>query len=273
MSATPEKSIFITGGAGGMGLATGQLFADHGWFVGLFDIDEPRLEQAATQFDENRSMVRRLDVTSEEDFAGAMAAFSDRTGGRMDVMFNNAGIAPGAWFEDMPLKTIRGVIDINVLGVIIGIRAALPLLKETTGSLCISTSSSVATYGHAMRAVYTASKAAVKGMTEALSLEFERFGIRTADVLPGCIDTPMLRGALAARTGKPFDESLFEGMPQEGAYRLIPVSAIADAVWNAYHSDIIHWYVPEEVGDIDRLKGTDFNAAREETRAFLFGER
>jgi hypothetical protein len=83
----------------------------------------------------------------------------------------------------------------------------------------------------------------------------------------------MLRGALAARTGKPFDESLFDGMPKEGAYRLVPVSAIAEAVWNAYHSDVIHWYVPEEVGDIDRLKGTDFNAAREETREFLFGNR
>ncbi len=273
MADTAEKSIFITGGAGGMGLATGQFFAEKGWFVGLFDIDEARLQQATGQFDSGRSMIRRLDVTSEDDFASAMAAFSDQTGAHMDVMFNNAGIAPGAWFDEMPMETIRQVIDINVLGVIIGIRAALPLLKETTGSLCISTSSSVATYGHAMRAVYSASKSAVKGMTEALSLEFERFGIRTADVLPGCIDTPMLRNALAARSGKAFDESLFEGMPKEGAYRLIPVSAIAEAVWNAYRSDVIHWYVPEEVGDIDRLKGTDFNAAREQTRAFLFGNR
>jgi NAD(P)-dependent dehydrogenase (short-subunit alcohol dehydrogenase family) len=124
-----------------------------------------------------------------------------------------------------------------------------------------------------MRAVYSASKSAVKGMTEALSLEFERFGVRTADVLPGCIDTPMLRNALAARTGRHFDESLFEGMPKNGAYRLMPVSAIAEAVWNAYCTDTIHWYVPEEVGDIDRLKGTDFNAAREVTREFLFGSR
>lgn len=273
MSDQAGKSIFITGGAGGMGLATGQLFADKGWFVGLFDIDEQGLQQATAQFDRNRTLIQRLDVTSESDFASAMDAFSERTGARMDVMFNNAGIAPGAWFEDMPMGTIRQVIDINVLGVIIGIRAALPLLKETTGSLCISTSSSCATYGHAMRAVYSASKSAVKGMTEALSLEFERFGVRTADVLPGCIDTPMLRNALAARTGRHFDESLFEDMPKNGAYRLMPVSAIAEAVWNAYCTDTIHWYVPEEVGDIDRLKGTDFNAAREVTREFLFGSR
>ncbi|HEY5680916.1 MAG TPA: SDR family oxidoreductase [Pseudomonadales bacterium] len=272
MSGDEQKSIFITGGAGGMGMATGRLFAQHGWFVGLFDLDESALELARAAFDDSQSLVRRLDVTSETDFADAMAAFSERTGGRMDVMFNNAGIAPGAWFDEMPLDTIRQVIDINVMGVIIGIRAALPLLRATPGSLCMSTSSSVATYGHAMRAAYTASKFAVKGLTEALSLEFERFGIRTADVLPGCIDTPMLRNALSARTGEPFDESLFETLPKEGAYRLVPVSAIADAVWNAYHSDVIHWYVPEEVGEIDRLKGADFDAARAETRAFLFGE-
>jgi NAD(P)-dependent dehydrogenase (short-subunit alcohol dehydrogenase family) len=139
--------------------------------------------------------------------------------------------------------------------------------------LCMSTSSSVATYGHAMRAVYTATKYAVKGMTEALGMEFERFGIRTADVLPGCIDTPMLRSAMAARTGQPFDASLFDSMPKEGPYRLMPVSAIAEAVWNAYHSDVVHWYVPEEVGDTDRLKAADFNAARDETRDFLFGRR
>jgi len=86
----------------------------------------------------------------------------------------------------------------------------------------------------------------------------------------------MLRGALAAQTGKPFDESLFETMPQEGAYRLMPDTAIADAVWSAYQSHDpadMHWYVPEEVGDIDRLKGVDFSAAREETREFLYGPR
>jgi NAD(P)-dependent dehydrogenase (short-subunit alcohol dehydrogenase family) len=270
---TGQKTIFITGGAGGMGLATGQLFAEHGWFVGLFDIDEATLQQSAASFDPNSSMCRRLDVTDEDDFSAAMDAFSAATGGRLDVMFNNAGIAPGAWFDEMSMDTIRQIIDINVFGVIIGTRLALPLLKNTAlkntgGSINVSTSSSVATYGHALRAVYAASKYAVKGLTEALSLEFERFGVRAADVLPGCIDTPMLRNALAAGAGRPFDESMFDGMQQQGAYRLMPVSAIADAVWNAYHDEhAIHWYVPEEVGDIDRM---DIDDARALTKEFLF---
>jgi NAD(P)-dependent dehydrogenase (short-subunit alcohol dehydrogenase family) len=132
----------------------------------------------------------------------------------------------------------------------------------------------VATYGHGLRAIYSASKFAVKGLTEALSLEFERFGIRTADVLPGCIDTPMLHEASAARSGRPFEKSMLNGLPATGAYRLMPASAIAEAVWSAYgNSDQIHFYVPEEVGDTDKLKAIDIAAAREETRAFLFSRR
>lgn len=264
-----QKTIFITGSAGGMGLATGKYFAERGWFAGLFDIDDERLQRAAKTLPAGSVMARRLDVTDEADFTTAVAAFGERTGGRMDVLFNNAGIAPGAWFEEMPMATIRRIIDINVYGVIIGTRAALPLLKATPGSLCISTSSSCATYGHALRAIYSASKFAVKGLTESLSLEFERFGIRTADVLPGCIDTPMLRGALAANQGRPFELSMLESASKTGPFRIMPDTAIAEAVWGAYHSkDRIHWYVPEEVGDIDRLKATDFNAAREATKAF-----
>ncbi len=268
---TRRKAILITGGAGGMGLQTGLHFAQQGWLVALFDNDAELLDSAAGQFPREQVFTRQVDVTSEARFEAAVAELAQVTGGRLDILFNNAGIAPGAWFDEMPLETMRRIIDINVFGVIIGIRAALPLLKATDNALCISTSSSVATYGHALRAVYSASKFAVKGLTEALSLEFERFGIRTADVLPGCIDTPMLRAATAAGAGRPFEPGMLSTLPASGPYRLMPASAIAEAVWSAYQSsERIHFYVPEEVGDIDRLKATDIAAAREETRQFLF---
>ncbi len=264
-----RKAIFITGGGGGMGLETGRYFAEQGWFVGLYDLDEEILEAAAKLFDSGSVMTGKLDVTREQEFAPAFEAFAAASGGRMDVLFNNAGIAPGGWFDEMETATIRQIIEVNIMGVIYGTRAGLPLLKATENSLCISTSSSVATYGHAMRAVYSASKYAVKGLTEALSLEFERFGIRTADVLPGCIDTPMLRRETAR--GRPFEESMLDGLPKEGAYRLMPASAIAEAVWSAYeNSDRIHFYVPEEVGDTDRVKAQDINIARDEIKSFLF---
>jgi len=186
-------------------------------------------------------------------------------------MFNNAGIAPGGWFDEMELLQMRQIIDVNVIGVFNSILAALPLLKRTDNSLCLSTSSSCATFGHARRAAYTASKFAVKGLTESLSLEFERFGVRTADILPGCIDTPMLRRETAEGAGKPFDETMLENLPKEGAYRLMPASAIAEAAWSAYQdSQPIHFYVPPEVANADKLKGSDIGAAREEIKSFLF---
>ena len=123
----------------------------------------------------------------------AMETVRDATEGRLDILFNNAGIAPGGLLESQDTTTIRAILDVNVLGVIFSIRAALPMLKATPNALCIGTSSSVATYGHATRSVYSASKFAVKGLTEALSLELEGDDIRVADVLPGCIDTPLLR--------------------------------------------------------------------------------
>ena len=272
--ALPHRAIFITGGAGGMGLETGRLFLRAGWRVGLFDVDQAALRAAEKEFDAGQVMTRALDVTDESDFTAAMEAFSDFSDGRMDILFNNAGIAPGGLLEEMSTETIRSVIDVNVLGVIYGIRAALPLMKATDNALCMSTSSSVATFGHAMRAVYTASKFAVKGLTEALSLELESYGIRTADVLPGCIDTPMLRAESAKGAGRPFELSMLDRLPKQGAYRLMPASAIAEAVWAAYHdSDQIHFYVPEEVGDTDKVKATDIQAARSEIKDFLFRPR
>ena len=267
---TDRRSIFITGGAGGMGLETGRYFSEKGWLVGLFDSNTELLKQISDEFNPEQLVTGRLDVTQQADFEPAIAEFAERSGGRMDILFNNAGIAPGGWFDEMELSVLEQTISVNVLGVIYGTRAALPFLKVTDNSLCISTSSSVATYGHARRAVYSASKFAVKGLTEALSLEFERFGIRVADVLPGCIDTPMLRRETAR--GRPFHESMLDALPKSGPYRLMPARAIAEAVWAAYEdSTRIHFYVPEEVGNTDRIKAQDISLAREEARSFLFG--
>jgi NAD(P)-dependent dehydrogenase (short-subunit alcohol dehydrogenase family) len=201
MSPERRKSIFITGGSGGMGQATARLFAKQGWLVGVFDVDKERLGEIQSELGAENCISMRLDVTDEAEFREAIAAFGARTDGKMDILFNNAGIAPGSLFEEMPMEMVRRLVDINVMGVVIGTRLALPLLKETEGSLWLSTSSSAATFAQPMRAMYSATKYAVKGLTEALGLEFERFGIRTADLLPGCIDTPMLRNALGQRDG------------------------------------------------------------------------
>lgn len=239
--ANGRKSIFITGAASGMGLETARLFAGHGWFVGGYDVNEAGLVALEKELGADNCVVRRLDVTNRDEYRAAVEAFSGATAGQMDVLFNNAGIGKGGAFVDMSWDDVMAVVNTNFVGVLSGIHLAFPLLAATKDSLCFTTSSSSATYGMAGIAVYSATKHAVKGLTEALAVEFKANGVRVADTLPGLIDTPILPRDAAANA------------PKEGMWRLMPATAVADAVWAAYTTDKIHWYVPEELYEFDKM--------------------
>src|SRR5258706_6896754 len=94
-----RKSIFITGAASGMGRETAKLFSRKGWFVGAFDVNDAGLKTLEQELGSDNCLVHRLDVTSMPDFHGAISVFSDETGGKMDVLFSNAGIGESGWFE------------------------------------------------------------------------------------------------------------------------------------------------------------------------------
>ncbi len=248
-----RKSIFITGAASGIGRATATLFASKGWFVGAFDVNEAGLGTLAQEIGSDNCFTRKLDVTSKPDFEATVAAFSAETDGKLDLLFSNAGIGESGWFEDIPYENALRVVQVNFISVLTGIYTALPLLKATPNSLCFSTSSSSATYGMPRIAVYAATKFAVKGLTEALSIEFARHGVRVADTLPGLIDTAILRATPNRSDGRqPTEEELHER--KSGLFRLMPAGAVADVVWQAYHGDKIHYYVPEGIAWIDRIK-------------------
>lgn len=240
--ANGRKAIFITGAASGMGLETARLFAEKGWFVGGVDVNETGLDALRTELGEANCLISRLDVTDREAYRATLAAFAQATDGKLDLMFNNAGIGRGGPYADMPWEDVMAVININLVAVLSGINLAIPYLKATPGSLCFSTSSSSAIFGIANIAVYSATKHAVKGFTEALSVELKPFGVRVADTLPGMIDTPILPDEAKA------------GAPTEGMWRLTPPREVAEAVWAAYHTDKIHWYVPTELEAYDQLQ-------------------
>lgn len=257
-----RKSIFITGAASGMGRETARLFAGKGWFVGAYDVNEGGLKDLQAELGAENCLSRRLDVTDRADYRAALDAFAPAAGGRLDLLFNNAGIGKGGPFDQQPFEDILAVVQVNLVGVLIGIYEAIPLLKATPGSLCFTTSSSSATFGMPGIAVYSATKHAVKGLTEALSVEFKAHGVRVADVLPGLIDTPILpREAL-------------ENAPKEGMFRAMPASAVAEVVWEAYHSERLHWYVPEEIAELDRMATLAPEATRDQmAQQSLFGKR
>lgn len=251
-----RKSIFITGAASGMGKATADLFAEKGWFVGATDVNEAGLRALESEIGADNCFISTLDVTNGDAFASVLEAFAKDTDGTLDLLFNNAGIGAGGFFDEMTFDEVMAVVNVNFVGVMRGIHLAYPLLKATPNSLCFTTSSSSATYGMPGIAVYSATKHAVKGLTEALSIEFARHGVRAADVLPGLIDTPIL------------PDGTQDGAPTEGMFRLMPASSVADSVWDAYHTpEKLHWYVPEEIGDLDKAAGNTPELVREQIKS------
>ena len=188
-----RKAIFITGAGAGIGRATAELFAARGWFVGLYDINELAVRELRAQLGEAQAISGRLDVTDAEALRSALDEFCRASGGRFDLMFNNAGIAHVAPFESVPIAKSHAIVDVNLKGVINGAYAALPHLQRTPGARMVSMCSASSIYGAANLAVYSATKFAVKGLTEALDLEWSRYRIRVMDLCPLFVNTPMVQ--------------------------------------------------------------------------------
>ncbi|MEE6138254.1 SDR family oxidoreductase [Mycobacterium sp. 050128] len=254
------KSVFITGAGSGMGREGVRLFHANGWRVGAVDRNADGLSGLAGELGDERLWTRTVDVTVKADLEGALGDFcAGNAGGGLDMMWNNAGIGESGWFEDVPYDATMRVVEVNYKAVLTGAYGALPYLKKTPGSLMFSTSSSSATYGMPRIAVYSSTKHAVKGLTEALSVEWQRHGVRVADVLPGLIDTAILTTTPnhSADGGAPMTgEQLRATAPKKGLMRLMPAASVAEAAWQAYHNPKrLHWYVPKSIRMIDLLNG------------------
>lgn len=254
------KSVFITGAGSGMGREGAKLFHAKGWRVGAIDRNEGGLATLNEELGGDRLWTRAVDVTDRAALDSALADFcAGNSGGGLDMMWNNAGIGESGWFEDVPYDAAMRVVDVNFKAVLTGAYASLPYLKKTPGSLMFSTSSSSGTYGMPRLAVYSSTKHAVKGLTEALSVEWQRHGVRVADVLPGLIDTAILTTTTnhSSDGGAPMTaEQLRATAPKKGMLRLMPASSVAETAWQAYHHQKrLHWYVPKSIRLIDLFKG------------------
>ena len=252
-----RKAILITGAASGIGRETALRYASEGWFVGGYDMNLDGLSALRRELGADSCVIGKLDVADPEAFKAAVSDFGDATGGKLDVLFNNAGIAGGGLVDELAWEDLMRIVSVNFLGVLAGVRAGIPLLRATPGSLCLITSSSSAIFGTAGLGVYSATKHAVRGLTEALAIELKRFGVRAADLLPGLIDTPLMSDTMRAMA------------PAEGMWRLVKPAEVADAAWRAYHEDRLHWYVPEELRDFHRQVVDQPEVVREERTALL----
>ncbi|MET3665399.1 NADP-dependent 3-hydroxy acid dehydrogenase YdfG [Caulobacter sp. 1776] len=236
MAAEGRKSIFITGAASGIGLACAKRFAGGGWFVGLSDIDKAGLKAAHEAIGAANGSVHVLDVRDREAWANALGDFGKETGGKADVLLNNAGVARFGVLEDLSDADCDIQIDINIKGVINGARASLPLLEAAGGRL-INIASCAGLYGSPKLAVYSATKFAVRGLSEALDVEYARRGISVACVMPWFVETPILTAG-ASGTNENMADAL-----RKGGLEVYPVEDAAQVVWEAAHGKALHYFV------------------------------
>jgi NADP-dependent 3-hydroxy acid dehydrogenase YdfG len=229
MGGLAMKSIFITGSSSGIGKETAVLFADRGWFVGITDVDIAGLDKLKKQMNGKIVFSAAMNVTDSKSVAGVLNDFVRAAGGKIDILFNSAGILRINPFEDISLADHHAIIDINNKGLLNCVYHAFPHLKNNPGSQIINMSSVASIMPTPCEATYSASKHWVRGLTEALNIEWARYGIHVCDVMPTNVDTAMIRsnpGTLVNNVGV-----------------YITAKQVADTVWKAARRKRVHWVV------------------------------
>jgi 3-oxoacyl-[acyl-carrier protein] reductase len=190
---TPRRVALVTGGAQGLGLASGARLARDGWTVVLADRQAQQVEQAAGDLAASGLAVSAaaLDVTDSEQAAAVVAATLERHG-RLDALVNNAGILRDRPLPEMSDEDFRIVIDVCLFGSFCLARAVAPAMIEQGWGRIVNMASR-AYLGNPGQANYSAAKAGVVGLTKALAKELGRHGITVNAVAPGMSDTEMVR--------------------------------------------------------------------------------
>ena len=183
------KRALITGAASGMGAAHARAFIAEGATVLLADINDEAGRALAAELGD-RASYAHLNVADAGDWDAAVAQAVAEFGG-LDVLVNNAGIHDDAPLEDTTLESWNQVMDINLTGAFLGMRAAVRELKKSGASSIVNVSSTAGLEGYPNRHAYCASKWGLRGLTKSAALELADFGIRVNSVHPGAVATAL----------------------------------------------------------------------------------
>lgn len=195
------KVSLITGGSNGIGRATAERFLEEGANVVVGDIEDP------DSYDAGEPDYVELDVSSQDDWEAAMDHVEEAYGG-LDVLFNNAGIISYDSITEIDLETWERDIGVNQTGVMLGIKHAVPLMRESGGGSIVNSSSIWGNVGAEGTAAYQASKGAVRNMSKNAALTYVDDDIRVNSVHPGPIDTPLME-----RQDEAINEGVIEATP------------------------------------------------------------
>jgi NAD(P)-dependent dehydrogenase (short-subunit alcohol dehydrogenase family) len=193
-----NKVVLISGGARGQGTSEVRLFAQEGakvCFGDILDEEGMKLEAEIRELGGEVTYVH-LDVTGEEDWQRAVELAENRYG-KLDVLVNNAGITIGTQrIEEISTEDWDRTMDINVKGVFLGTKHAIPALRRAGGGSIVNISSTAGIVGIGRSAAYTASKGAVRLFTKATAIQYAKDSIRCNSVHPGPINTPFIQELL-----------------------------------------------------------------------------
>jgi NADP-dependent 3-hydroxy acid dehydrogenase YdfG len=228
---TPRRSIFITGAAAGIGAETARLFAGKGWFVGASDVDPAKLAALQQELGAERVVTHVADVRDFAAVDAAIRAFTVHTGGKLDAVFANAGVAFMGPHEAISRQQKDLIIDVNARGVVNTFDAAFPFLKQTPGAHAVAMSSTSAEYGAPEHAVYSATKFFVRGLTEALNVEYRKYGIQVSAIYVAYV-----------RTGMVLDAAVKPASINRLGVKVVP-RQVAEKVWRAVRGNRSHWRV------------------------------
>jgi 3alpha(or 20beta)-hydroxysteroid dehydrogenase len=193
------KVALITGGARGMGKSHARHFVAEGAKVVLGDIQDDKGKELAAELGEDRCLYVHQDVTSESDWAAAVAATMEAFG-TLNVLVNNAGVLKHRKIADMTLAEFRQVIDVNLVGEWLGVKSVISPMSTAGGGSIINISSVEGFAGAAGLSAYSASKFGVRGITRSAAQELGKLGIRVNSVHPGGIMTSMTATAFETFT-------------------------------------------------------------------------
>lgn len=239
------KTVIITGAARGLGASHARGFAAEGANVVVADLLEDEGMALAKEIGD-RAIYAPLDVTDADGWA-ALVQETESVFGPVSVLVNNAGVASLGGIEQTGPETWRWVLDVNVTGAFLGIRAVAPSLRKAGGGSIVNISSVAGMMGVAGLGGYTTSKWALRGLTKVAALELARDGVRVNSVHPGAVNTSM--------TVSPDGEVLFTDLAQLPVDRLAEPSEITSLVLFIASEEAAFSTGSEFVADGGRLLG------------------
>ena len=228
MARLDGKVAVITGATGGIGRAASQLFAEEGARVALVDLDESALREVAGSIGEDKASYTAADVTDPEQSQAYINEAVSRWGG-VDILLANAGIEGTlSPITDYPIEMFDRVMAVNVRGVWLGLKYAMPVMRERGGGSIVITSSTAGISGSAEMSAYNTSKHAVIGLMRVASLEGAPHGIRVNTVNPSPIETRMMRSIEEQRVAAMDDSSVTIEVAQQAFRGRIPLQRYGD---------------------------------------------